>query len=473
MGEHFFPHTGHAGAAGTEEVDYSAIDFLPDPDGYVPFDPWQEADVYQGKYLNANQRPLLELGRPFYQLGQLSKSKTFLGRTNLLHPRFQIFGDLRTALGWNRANGTDRGVWGSVLNLEMDLRITGTERFHARLAPLDRAGQVTRVERENGRTRFINNTDLEFDTGFFEGDLGALFGGMFNEVLPFDLPFTVGSIPLLYQNGIWMDDAFIGFAAALPARNSPALDIANYDLVFFWGFDNITSPAFQGDDNAAKMYGVQLFLECLNGYIETGYVFLEDRTSLNRSYHNLAAAYTRRYGRFLSNSVRVLANAGQNPDLPFKTADGVLLLVENSLITQSPSTLIPYFNLFAGFGRPQSVARQGGVGGVLRNTGINFETDGVTGFPTLDDTANDTFGAALGVNLMAPDFSQQLVLETAFLNVLGNDPLRSARGRQLGLGVRYQVPISNAVLFRADAMHGIRENDTDLTGFRLELRHKF
>jgi len=475
IGDHFYPQLDHPSDHGTYEVPFSPIDFRDDPFPHVPFDPLAEADVYQDKKLNSNQRPLVELGKPFYQLGQLPVSKTFLGRTNLIHPRFQVFGDIRTAIGFNGDDGDYTGVWGTVLNLEMDLRITATERFHARVAPLDRAGDVTRLEFDGQNTEFFNNTDFEFDTGFFEGDLGALFGGMFNEVIPFDLPFTVGAIPLLFQNGVTLDDAFIGFAATpLMSRNSPALDISNFDVVFFWGIDNITSPAFQGDDNAAKMYGFQFFLEMLNGYIETHYAFLEDRNSvLDRSYHNTGIAYTRRYGRFISNSVRVIANAGQDAGPQGKTADGVLVLLENSLITKYPSRVIPYFNLFSGFGRPQSIARAGGTGGILRNTGITFETDGVTGLPTLDATANDTWGGALGINILAPEYTQQIVLETAFLDVFGDDPNRNASGYELGFGVRYQLPISNAVLFRADAMHGIRENDTDLSGFRVELRHKF
>ena len=473
LGESFFPQLDHPSDPGTCEVPYSPLDFAPDPTGYLPFDPWSEADVYEGKTLNANQRPLLELGKPFYQLGQLPVSQTYLGRTNLIHPRFQIFGDFRTAAGLNGLNSDYVGVWGAVLNLQMDLRITATERFHALVAPLDRAGIPTRVEYDNNQTNFFNNTDLEFDTGFFEGDLGALAGGAVGEVMPFDLPFTVGAIPLLYQNGMWMNDAFIGMAAAIPARNIPSLDVSNMDVVFFWGIDNITSPAFQGDDNAAKMYGIQLFLETLNGYVESGYAFLEDRTALDRSYHNISLSYSRRYGRLVSNSVRVVANAGQNPNLPFKTANGVLLLLENSLITSQPSNIVPYCNLFAGFGRVQSVARQANAGGILNNTGINFETDGVTNFPTLDSTAHDTYGAAIGINLLAPEFTQQIILETAFLDVMGNDPFRSAQGRQLGLGARYQLPLSNAVIFRADAMHGFRQNEADLTGIRFELRHKF
>ena len=70
-----------------------------------------------------------------------------------------------------------------------------------------------------------------------------------------------------------------------------------------------------------------------------------------------------------------------------------MLIAENSLITSKPSTLVPYFNVWAGFDRPQPLADDSGL---LKNTGINFETDGLTGFPKLDDTGHDTFGGALG-----------------------------------------------------------------------------
>ncbi|MDG2469249.1 MAG: hypothetical protein P8M80_08235 [Pirellulaceae bacterium] len=99
--------------------------------------------------------------------------------------------------------------------------------------------------------------------------------------------------------------------------------------------------------------------------------------------------------------------------------------------------------------------------------------EGVTRFSTLDDTAIDSWGGALGMNLLAPEFSQQIVLETAFVDVFGTDPDRNAKGSQLGFGICYQLPISNAVIFRADAMHGLRSNEEDLTGFRVEFRHKF
>ena len=229
--------------------------------------------------------------------------------------------------------------------------------------------------------------------------------------MPFDLPFTVGIIPLVFQNGVWLEDAFLGFAATLPARNSPRLNISNMDITFFAGYDKLDSDAFPDDDSAARVIGIASFIEAINRYIEVDYAFLEDRTFDDRSYHNIGIGYTRRYGRFLSNSTRVIVNAGQSTDVVENTADGVLLLSENSLITGHPSNIVPYFNMFAGFDRPQSVARSAASGGVLRNTGILFESDNLTGYPTLDATANDTYGFAAGLNLLGREFSQQLVLE--------------------------------------------------------------
>ena len=57
--------------------------------------------------------------------------------------------------------------------------------------------------------------------------------------------------------------------------------------------------------------------------------------------------------------------------------------------------------------------------------------------------------------------------------MIGDDPLRNAKGNQFALGARYQRPLSNSWIFRIDAMQGWRANDSDVTGARMELRHKF
>jgi hypothetical protein len=342
--------------------------------------------------------------------------------------------------------------------------------------PLQDGNDFNRVEFDGGRGEFFDELDFfdaDTDTLFFEGDLGYMIGGWTGRYAPFDLPFTVGLIPLLFQNGVWLDDAMIGAAATIPARNSPLLDWSNFDVTIFAAVDQVTSPAFAGSNAAANVFGATTFIEAKGGYIEVGYAFLDDTTAFDRSYHNVGLSYTRRYLNWVSNSVRLIVNAGQAGTLAERTADGTLLLVENSFLTPWPYNVIPYVNLFAGFDEPQSVARAGAAGGVLRNTGILFESDNLTGYPTLDATGNDTCGAAVGVDLLAPEFTQQLILEAAVLQVFGDPALRTAPGDQYGIGMRYQVPITNAHLLRFDVMHGWFERTDDATGARAEFRWKF
>lgn len=466
-------HTETQIGYGAHRLPYFAEDFGGDAICYeLPYDPQGELDPYEGKACIPTQRPWLELGRPFYDWGQFPPSSRIFGDANLAAPQVLLYGDYRTAVASNNNGRPRENLVASRLNVELDARLTSTERFHMSFQPMNKGQDFTRYEWNSQDSDFEEAFNLDPFTGYFEGDLGALIGGGTGRVLPFDLPVAVGFMPLVFQNGIWLEDNTIGVAATIPARNSPLLDIANFDITFFYLFDDVTSPAFQNDNNAGKAYGVAGFYDMLDGYVELDYAYLEDRSLIDRSYHNLAAAYTRRYFSFLSNSSRVIYNFGQDPVCGCQTADGVLLLSENSLITCDPYLFVPYWNAFYGFGRVQSVARNGAAGGILRNTGILFETDNLTNYPTLDPTGVNTYGGAVGLNIIPATINRQLVMEYAYVGLLDSDD-RNVRGQQHGAGLRLQQNLTNAWLFRADAMYGFRANDDDLSGARMELRYKF
>lgn len=456
---------------------YSSGDFSPDPfAGHWPYDPHSELSVYGSKYLNPTQRPLVELGFPLYDTGPVPPPGDQCGPTNPTLPRFYLYGDYRAGAAYIAQNGADKGVIANRLNLEWDLWLTSTERFHMFTGPFQDGNDFMRFEIEDGGTQFFSETnffDEQTDTLFFEGDLGYIVGGWQGDYARFDMPFAVGLIPLLFQNGIWMEDAILGAAVTIPARNSPTLDWSNYDVTFFAGFDQVTSPAFGDSNTAANLLGVTTFIESRGGYWEVGYAFLDDTVNSGRSYSNVGMSYTRRYFNLVSNSMRVIGNAGQSGPTDDRTANGVLLIMENSFLTRKPYNVIPYVNTWIGIDNPQSVARAGAAGGVLRNTGILFETDALTGYPTLDPTGAETYGAAIGIDLLAPQFTHQLILEAAVLQVYGDPNIRNAPGDQYGIGARYQFPITNAHLLRFDAMHGFFDNADDVTGARAEFRWKF
>jgi hypothetical protein len=432
----------------------------------------REAWAYDNKWNVPTQHPWVEWGRVFYGDGITPRGRNWFGETNLVRPQFYLYGDFRSgiAAGRNAFGRTDS--WANRLNLDADLKVTDTERFHMFVGPLDNGNEFSRWELIDDRIQFRNEIDFTPATGFFEGDLGAILGGVQGRSSPREMPFTIGLVPLLFQNGIWMEDAVTGAAFTLPARHSRLLNWSNYDATFFAIVDQINSPAFGTDNHAAQALGTAWFIEAYGGYIETGYAYVHDRKQQTRSYHNMTASFTRRYFDRISNSVRVIVNAGQDLDPVDRTADGALLLIENSWITRWPLTVVPYANFFVGWDRPQSVARAGVSGGILRNTGINFDTDGLNGFATLDPTANDTAGGSLGVDLIGDKLDRQLLLEIAYLTPHGNSN-PAVPADQFATGARYQFPISHRTLLRFDVMYGWRRGLDDVYGTRMEYRWKF
>ncbi|MEX2615015.1 MAG: hypothetical protein WD767_02865 [Alphaproteobacteria bacterium] len=443
-----------------------------------PYDAGEQINIYGGKTAIDAPRPLIELGRPIYTEGVYGEGINLIGEKNLLFPAFNISGDWRTAVAFNDNGDKEVGQIATRLNLELDLKLTGTERIHAFIRPIDQGGQFSRVEffgddRDENKAIF----DLNLETLFFEGDLGAIYAGLSDEYTSLDLPIAFGLMPVIFQNGVWAEDAFIGGAFAIPALNSPKLDISNMDFTFFGGIDKVTTPAIkdaQGNlaDHGVNVYGFATFIETRESYIEAGIGRVDGEGNFSDlSYTNATVAHSKRYGRLMSNSMRAVWTFGQDADGKQQTADGVALLFESSFFTSKPSTLIPYFNAWVGLDRPQPLVDDTGL---LKNTGINFETDALTGFPKLDDTGHDTYGGALGLQYLF-NLDQQIVVEAATVQPIGGDfdVGRAAEGSQYALGIRYQLPISPAWIVRADAMYGWLENVDDIGGARLELRRKF
>ena len=449
-------------------------DFSPTPieSASLYHDGQREQWVYDNRYDVPTQQPWVEWGRVFYGNGITPRGKNWFGSMNLVRPEFYVYGDFRSGIlaGRNATGRSDN--WANRLNLDMDLKLTDTEHFHAFIGPIENEGQFTRLELIDGELQYRQEVDITPFTGYFEGDMGSILGGLTQQSSAFEFPFTLGLIPLFFQNGIWMEDAVTGAAFSLPARHSNLLNWSNYDATFFAVFDQLNSPAFGNKIHSAQAFGTAWFIEAYKGYIETGYAYVRDRNQSDLSYHNMTLSYTRRYLDRISNSVRVIVNAGQDLPAADRTADGVLLLVENSWITANPLTFVPYANFFAGWNRPQSIARAGIAGGILRNTGINFDTDGVNGLATLDASGSDTAGGSVGLDLLGSDLSKQLLLEASYLTPHGNKNA-AVKGDQYALGMRFQIPLSNSTLWRFDTMYGWRRGLEDVYGTRMEYRWKF
>ncbi len=443
-----------------------------------PYNPEDQTLIYGGKTEVPAQRPLPELGRPFYQVGPIGHGLNLVGEKNLLFPHFYGFGDWRTAVAFNDNGGDERAQVATRLNLDIDLGLTATERLHALFQPLQEDGAFTRCEFAGDDSL----QDCEFEltpepqTLFFEGDLGAITAGITDHYQRWELPVTAGLVPLLFQNGIWVEDAFLGGALSFPALNSSALDISNADITVFGGFDQVNANGVtDANGNIANsnvnLYGIATFIEAREGYIEAGYGYVDAEDSLSdQDYHSATMALTRRYGGKISNSLRLVGSFGQSRDRG-EDQNGLVILAENSLITSKPYQFVPYGNFFVGIERPVPLARQDGI---LKNTGIAFESDALTGFPFLNDTGQNAYGGAVGIQHLF-DLDQQIVVEAAAVRNLEDvsTHFEEVVGNQYAVSARYQIPLSNAWIFRSDVIYSLRESEEDVAGVRTELRFKF
>lgn len=453
--------------------------FSPDPQyDNRDYDADAQLEIYGGKRVVDTPRPLTEFGRRVYDNGTFSQESYIFGRKNPLSHQFVTYGDWRATTAYSGDGTNSRARVATRLTLDIDWKLTATERLHATFTPLDRGNEFTRIEFGGGDGSVDEVIDdFRPDALFFEGDLGSIWSGFSDRYAGWEMPIAVGLMPLVLQNGVWLDDAFTGFAASWVSRHSAGLDISNYDITFFAGLDKVNTPLpddkGEASDRAANIYGLAIFAEANQGYWELGYGYTDHDDISGQNYHNLTVAFSRRYGGFLSNSVRIIHNFGQeHSGLLGKTADGTLLIVESSLITSKPLTLVPYFNFFVGKDNAHSLARGAAAGGVLRNIGLNFEADALSGFQALDASGHNVYGGAIGLEYLF-DLSRQLVVELAAMDVLDKAKSSAVNNRQVAAGVRYQQNLNKAWLYRIDAMHAFNIDDADFGSIRFEIRRKF
>lgn len=476
---------------GTTHIPFDPNLFRADPTyADKPYDPSAQLGIYGDKYAVVSTRPMIELGRDLFTAGPFTPAPDVLGEKNLIFEHLYAYGDWRTAAGYNASNNKNTfGQASSRLDLDVDYQFTATERIHYFVRPFEGNGDLTRLDFlqpnkvDRGHFRF-DGTPLGL---FFEGDAAKIVQGLSDKDNHYDIPFAIGLMPMVIQNGEWLESAFTGVAVTAMSENSPTFRISNMDATFFAGFDQVNTAALNNRHDE-DVFGVCTFIEANQGYWELDYGYTDPTRGLSDSglgYHNLSAAFTRRYFDRVSNSMRVFYDVGQDPSGgKVKTANGYLLVMENSWVSPEEITLVPYANFFLGSGAPQSLARDAGTGGMLVNTGLTFEGDPLTGFPALDASGHDTYGGAIGCEYLF-NLNQQLVIELSTVQILKNElaadtstgepavDRQTATGAEYAVGVRYQIPLSRSWIFRTDGILAERLNESNLASVRFELRYKF
>ncbi len=419
-------------------------------------------------------RPLLELGEPFLGTGTLDKGFK-LPTGAVWQPSLLLFGTYRTSI--QSFDGDDRITeWSNRLDLFFNLSLSGTERLVLALRPLDRYGRFSTFYFDHPDPgldgEFVDELNLEITGLFFEGDFGEIFPNLSkNDFKRTDVGFSVGRQPLLFQEGLLINDTIDGIGIT---RNTLQPNTSNYRMTFFWGFNEVgrggpTNNTQEYNDNLLGFLTSTDFRKTTMD-IDLVYVVAKDELVGDLVAGGLSAV--QRFGQW-NTSFRILGSFATERETEFAT-DGALLFAEISTTPHRTHNLA-YFTLFAAADEFSSAARGPATGGPLGRAGINFAAVGIGNYGApLSNRARDVAGGAFGYQWFFDHTRKQVIAEIG-----GRVGTASDIDDATALTIRYQAAFGKHFVAIVDGYGSytddpLRPNrDQEFFGGRVELLTKF
>jgi hypothetical protein len=448
---------------------------------YIPLDP---ANV------PARPKPLLELGEPFLGSGTLRKGIE-LPTGAVWQPSLLVFGTLRTGVQSFDNEAGRHSEWASRLDLFANLQLSGTERLVAGFRPLDREGRFTSYVFDSDLPRvedrdFQDELNLELGSLFFEGDFGEIFPNLSRDDFErTDVGFSVGRQPLLFQEGLLIDDSIDGLGIT---RNTlQPRGTSNLRATLFWGWNEVgrgTTGAAAGnrEDGDAHLFGLLTSTDVRWSTIDADLVWV--RSEVRGDEADPAAAeggdllaggvsFVQRIGK-AATAFRVLGSRAL--DHTAETADGVLLFGESSWAPPGGHDHL-YVNAFWALDEFVSAARGPAAGGPLGRAGISFAAVGLGRYgAALSSRARNVAGGAVGYQRFFDHTRKQLLVELGARVGTADEVADSVAAT-----VRWQAALGRRYVVVLDGFAGVRDTpeaaggsgSETLSGARVELVLKF
>jgi len=424
------------------------------------------------------ERPplILEIGDDFLGTGNLD-SGFELPTGAVWQPRLWIFGTLRSAVQTIDNGVSDRiSEWANRFDLFANLQLTGTEKIVIGIRPLDknRPGQFSGYTFEPEEDRgFDNNLNANIRTFFAEGDFGSLFPDLDPEGTSLlDFGFTVGRQPLIFQDGILLNDTVDSLGLV---RNNVRLPgVSNMRISGVWGWHGLQrtsagTPAVPNDDEA-QLFGLFTSLDTEGSTINVDGIYVhDDGPDGSGVYAGISSA--QRIGH-LNTTFRANGSLSIDEESALVT-DGLLLSAELSWTPYKSDDTV-YVNPFISFGTFTQAGREPiDGGGPLASLGILFASPNLGSFGSeLDNRANDVAGVAVGYQAFWNDHRTNLAIEVAGRTDVGLDPDRDGVD-QLGIGIQFQQKLLQQLLLQIEAFTAFQEDRDQAYGARTELLYQF
>lgn len=406
---------------------------------------------------------LIELGDPFLHQGNLNPGFELPGGA-VWQPRLWVFGTLRTAVQ-SFDNGVDPGIteWASRFDLFANLQLTGTEKIIVGIRPLDR-------NRPNEFTRYVwspenafrDEVNADIRTLFFEGDFGSLFPFLDPKGMkPIDFGFSVGRQPLVFQDGILINDTVDAVGIVRNNIHLPGVSNLRITGVYGWGELDSNRP-----DPDATMIGLFLAADLPVSTVELDGIYVKDDGQGNDGSFHFGVASTQRIG-LLNTTFRVNVSIAEDRDT-VGVSDGVLLSAELSHTPHGSDDNI-YLNLFWAIDNYTQAGREPVVGGPLATFGILFASVSLGNYLSeLSSRANEVAGGALGYQAFWDQHRKNLVFEVA-----GRFDTSGKGNDDIAIGIQYQHKLTQRLLWQIDTFYTFQERRDDAFGGRMELLYQF
>lgn len=467
-----------AGAKKTDEKKwYSAFWPLGDKveikalkDEYVPFKT-EKTDKHEIGRLPERPPLAVEWGNGFLDTGNLHPGFEIPVIGAVWQPRLWAYAINRTTVQTfedGRSGRQRETELSNRLDVFANLQLTGTEKLLLGIRPTDnnRPDRFTRYTFDGASEGFNNELDLNIETLFFEGDLGSLFPVLDKSgVRPLDLGFTVGRQPVIFQEGILINDTIdaVGFIR----NNIPFPGTSNFRVSGMWGWNRLDRNDFGRDPGRENMYALFIAADAQLSTYNLDLIYVDDENNGDGFYVGASAIQRVPALGGISTAFRINSSFALEDEIPGNVVGtGTLITAEFSKNVKQSDDIV-YFNSFLGIGNFTQAGREAVVGGPLANTGILFASPNLSTYGAELDpfTSDSVIGGAIGYQAFWDNKRRNLILEAAARHDLSGEGFDS-----LGLGFQLQQAVGRHVQLQFESFYAFNEDRDDGFGARAEVQ---
>ena len=340
-------------------------------------------------------------------IGQVDFGKWFGCDGFTWEPRLVVYGSYEVFVLVLEENNQRQDGIGHQALVDLDLRLTGTERFHVQLRPLGKKNSGGSFWQLNDPSFYDDNSTIAPDRYWVEGELYSVLGGMFDDPFtPRDIHVVAGRFPFALHNNLLMNDDIVGLAINKNTIFIPPLNNLNFQA--FYGFDDV--DAF--DAASAEVFGVHASADYRRMFAEATYAYLAHSAHGARDANYAAGSLTRFFGP-LSLAGRALYKWGDGAG----RGDGQLYVLESNWTRAFSEAFhcrtgiehgVFYVDAFKATSGWNSIS-----GGNFDRIRSLFEVNPLVAISRQRNPDN-TYGVAMGVQLFRHHEDESIIPEFAF-----------------------------------------------------------